>query len=113
MEFKMIPCPAHDLELTWEKDELLIFCDDLKSIILIGYRLVLTPYEYKILKLLSDEPDGVMADDIIQTCFKHKDVTHGNVAVHVHNINQKAFPIMNRRLIGSARGQGYKITDNI
>ena len=47
MEFKMIPCPAHDLELTWEKDESLSFCDDEKSIILIGYRIVLTPYEIK------------------------------------------------------------------
>ena len=113
MEFKMIPCPAHDLELTWEKDEPLSFCDDEKSIILIGYRIVLTPYEYKILKLLSEEREGVLADDIIEKCFKHKDITHGNVAVHVHNINQKVFPITNRRLIISDRGQGYRIRDNI
>lgn len=113
MEYKMIPCPEHDLELTWKKDDYLSFCDDGKSIILIGYKVVLTPYEYNILKLLSDDGCGACVDRIIEKCFKNKDVTHGNVAVHVHNINQKVLPITNRRLIISDRDHGYKIIENI
>lgn len=113
MEYKLIPCPAHDLELSWKKEDYLSFCDDDKAIILIGYRVVLTPYEYEIVKLLYNESRAIKADDIVQRCFKRTDVMQGNVAVHVHNINQKAFAITNRKLIVSDRGHGYQINDNI
>ena len=80
MNEKLIPCPAHDLEIDWKRQEMLKLCDDGRTIILIGYRLMLTAQEYKIVKLLLDEPCGTDADAIIEKCFKHKDVTHGNVA---------------------------------
>ena len=105
--------PEHDMELKWDKNEYISFCDDKKSIILLGYRVTLTPHEYKIVKLLFDEPTGISADEIIEKCFKNKDITHGNVAVHVHNINQKVVSITNRKLIAGDRKQGYKITENI
>ena len=113
MNEKLIPCPAHDLELDWKRQEMLKLCDDGRTIILIGYRLMLTVQEYRIVKLLLDEPCGTDADAIIEKCFKHKYVTHGNVAVHVHNINQKAMPITNRKLVVGDRRLGYKINENI
>ena len=113
MEYDIKPYPAHDLELKWEKKDIITFCDDQKSIILIGYRVSLTPYEYKIVKLLFDEETGVSVDTIVEKCFKNKDVTYGNVAVHVHNINQKVMPITNRKLVVGDRKQGYKITESV
>lgn len=113
MEYKIIPCPAHDLELSWKKEDYLSFCEDGKAVILIGYKVVLTPYEYKIVKLLFDEARSMNSDEIVKKCFKRTDVTQGNVAVHVHNINQKVFPITNRKLIVSDRKNGYQINDNI
>ena len=113
MNEKLIPCPEHDLELNWKWQEMISFCDDGKTVILIGYRLVLTVQEFKIVKLLFDDPRGTDADEIIEKCFKNKDVAQGNVAVHVHNINQKAMPITGRRLVVGDRGLGYKINENI
>ena len=113
MKEKLIPCPEHDIELNWERQEMLTLCDDGKTVILLGYRLVLTAQEYKIVKHLFDEPRGTNVDEIIEKCFKNKDVSHGNVAVHVHNINQKAMPITNKKLIKGDRKLGYKINENI
>ena len=113
MNYKMIPCPAHDVELKWQRSDFLSLGDDEKSIILIGYRVSLTRHEYGIVKLLCDSSEGVSAESIIENCFKNKDSTVGNVAVHVYNINKKAQPITGRRLVVGDRKQGYKIAENI
>ena len=113
MDYKVFSCPEHDLELKWKKNDYITFCDDGKTVIIIGYRVSLTPHEYKIVKLLSDSTDGISVDELIEKCFKNKDVTYGNVAVHVHNINQKIIPITNRKLVVGDRKQGYKICEYI
>ena len=113
MEYKIIPCPEHDVELKWQRSDYLNLCDDGKTIILIGYRVVLTRHEYGIVKLLYDDPEGVSAESIIEKCFKNKDITVGNVAVHVYNINKKAMPVIGRRLVVGDRKQGYIIAENI
>ena len=113
MEYKIIPCPEHDVELKWQRSDYLNLCDDGKTIILIGYRVALTRHEYGIIKLLYDAPEGVSSESIIEKCFKNKDITVGNVAVHVYNINKKAMPVIGRRLVVGDRKQGYKIAENI
>ena len=107
-----IPCPENDLELSWDKNDYLRIFDE-KSILVIGNRVELTAMEYEIVKLLMTSEEGISAEDMINACFKHKDVSTGNVAVHVCNINKKVKRVTGRRFIEGDRKRGYKIVENI
>lgn len=82
---------------------------DGKGALILGYRIELTRSEYTILNVLLNS-DSVIS----RTRFESKyGLTYSSVAVHVSNINRKALPITNRRLIdGCGRGE-YKISDTM
>jgi len=70
--------------------------DSGKDVIFLGYRLNLTPAEYRIIKIIAEK--GRAGTEEIYTEFK-KSLTKGNVAVHICAINRKAAFISERRLI--------------
>ncbi len=67
-----------------------------KDVIFLGYRLNLTPAEYKIITILAEK--GRVGTDEFCRAFE-KSLTKGNVAVHICSINKKAAGISARKLI--------------
>jgi hypothetical protein len=82
--------------------------------VLLGYPIALTPKEHRILMLLASEPDVVFSpENISKFAFPFDNPTSKNqVAVHVCNINKKAFPISGRALIENPHKKGYLINPN-
>lgn len=107
------PESAHDLELLWHKSDFLSLCEGEDSIIILGYKVKLTKTEYDILKLVWESNGYVTAECIIEKCLLHKDVTRGDVAIHIHNLNKRIEGVTARRLIVGVRRKGYKIVDDI
>ncbi len=79
--------------------------DDGCSVMLLGYRVILTVAEYKILNVLveSDIPlnKGALSE---KTQF-----SASSMAVHIAHINEKAFSITRRRLIECNKNGEYEI----
>ena len=67
-----------------------------KDVILLGYRLKLTPAEYKIITLIA-ENERLGTDELCLALGEN--ITKGNVAVHICSINKKAAQISSRKLI--------------
>ncbi|MBQ4090716.1 MAG: hypothetical protein IJC64_00200 [Clostridia bacterium] len=105
-------CSVRYAEHLWEKSEFLKFCEGEQSIIVIGYKVRLTKSEYDIVKLVYGK-DIVRAEEIVDKCLLHKDVTVGDVAIHVYNLNKKVEKVTGRRLVEGIRRKGYKIVDYI
>ncbi len=110
--FEFVPTPPPPIIIKWDEAHKFSFCED-NSIIVIGYRVRLTASEYKILKLIHSSDRGLSAEEIIEGCLKHKDITRGNISVHIHNINKKVHPVTQRKLVASDRINGYKIVEYI
>ncbi len=81
--------------------------------VLFGYILPLTKTEFAILKLIRANDGYTSAYEIANRIFCGKSLTHGNVAVHVCNINKKAMKIRDRAIIQTCRYKGYKLSDII
>ena len=107
------PESAHDLELLWNKSDFLSFPSGENSIIILGYKVKLTRTEYDILKLVWESDGYVTSERIIEKCLAHKDVTRGDVAIHIHNLNKRIEGITARKLVVGVRQKGYKIVDDI
>lgn len=67
------------------------------SVYFLGYRLKLTPIEYRILRII-DEKGEIATRELIESVGLH-DVLKGNLAVHICAINRKAKIICTRKLI--------------
>ena len=82
---------------------------DGKSALVLGYKIELTKSERTIINALLNAEDTISRDE-----FESKyGLTYSSIPVHVSNINKKAFPITNRKLIdGCGRGE-YKISDTM
>ena len=82
--------------------------------VLLGYPIALTPKEHRILILLASEPDIVFSpENISKFAFPFDSPASKNqIAVHVCNINKKAFPISGRALIENPHKKGYFINPN-
>ena len=85
---------------------------DKHTVLLLGYALHLTGSEFAILRTIV-ENYGISKQGLLDSCFEGKELTAGNIAVHVYNINRKAKEITGRRFISGNRKYGYKIVENI
>ncbi len=75
-----------------------LFVDDkTRSIRYLGYKLKLTPTEYRILRTIIMS-EGVSAEDIAENCGL-LEKKRNNISVHICSINRKAETIGKRRLI--------------
>ncbi len=81
--------------------------------VLFGYILPLTKTEFAILKLVRANEEYMSAYEIANRIFCGKELTPGNVAVHVCNINKKAKKIRDRAIITTCRYKGYKLSEII
>lgn len=77
----------------------------------LGYPLVLTGTERKLLVRLMEHPDGyctpeMLCDGILENSADPK----GLLRAHISHVNEKAFAIGERRLIVSRKNIGYKIS---
>ncbi len=100
------------LNITWEKEDYIKLCDD-SSALIIGCRVKFTKSEYAILNFVFNSTEPVTMEDIINNCLKHKDVTRGNAAVHIFNLNKKVSAVTGRRLIVDDHYKGYVIASDI
>lgn len=64
----------------------------------LGYPLTLTPTEYRILRLLSEQTDGVPAEELL-VGRNGKAGKAATIAVHICSINRKAAVIGERKII--------------
>ena len=79
----------------------------------LGYLLDLTKSEYAIFIAIFDcGGQGIAAKQISEESGKAKPMNEGDIAVHIHNINQKSQNIGLRNLILQKRGEGYFINPN-
>ena len=83
-----------------------------RSALILGYRVHLTSSECALLCAVASD-SGIATERILSECFEGKELKPVNVAVHVFNINQKAYAITGRKLIVGNRKSGYRIVDNI
>ena len=93
-----------------EKIKFLTVGDDKDDVWFLGYRLKLTPSEYKLLSALSRERHATaerLAAELGLSCDKK-----GNVAVHICSINRKAELIGERKLILFEDSE-YRFNDNM
>ena len=82
------------------------FCPD-GRVFYLGYPLVLTPAEGRVLRALWDEPteNWIGADTLCARCAV---AMRGTLSTHIAAINRKAMPIGGRPLILCRRGSGYR-----
>ena len=113
MEINKKSNSTHYAEYIWNKSDFLSFPSGENSIIILGYKVKLTRTEYDILKLVWESNGYVTSERIIEKCLAHKDVTRGDVAIHIHNLNKRIEGITARKLVVGVRRKGYKIVDNI
>ena len=69
----------------------------------LGYELGLTPDEYALIYKMIDSCGEVDDREFIEILSPKRLVTHGNIAVHVCNINKKAMAVGGRRIIVKRR----------
>ena len=74
-----------------------------EGVYLLGYELVLTSNEKKILRRVAEATDvgGVTSEELLRLIMGLRKISLGNVAAHVSAINRKASLIGGRRLIVS------------
>ena len=77
--------------------EHLFIGEDRKDVYLLGYRLHLTPFEFKILSALADGKPKTANE--LASSIGRADDKKGNVAVHICAVNRKAFSISERKLV--------------
>ena len=77
--------------------ENLIYNCDKDIFVYIGYELKLTPTEHKVLAAIY-KSKRIGVEEIISECGLHAR-GRGNVSVHVHSINKKAYDIGGRKLV--------------
>lgn len=75
----------------------LIYNGDKDIFVYLGYALKLTPTERKVLTAIC-ENGRIDVEGIIAACGLHAR-GRGNVSVHVHSINKKAYDVGGRKLI--------------
>ena len=82
-----------------------------RSVILLGYQIRLTPKEHKILLLLLSDPRRIFtSEEISRLAFPLENrISKNQIAVHICNINKKAFPITERALIENSHKTGYSL----
>lgn len=79
----------------------------------LGYRMHLTPTEFRVLQyVLQMEGSAVRAREICSHCYR-SGADAANVSVRISAINQKAQRIGGRKLLHHARGRGYLFCDDI
>jgi DNA-binding response OmpR family regulator len=82
---------------------------DGKSALVLGYKIELTKSEFTIVNALLYAEGTISRAD-----FESKyGLTYSSVPVHISNINKKAFPITNRKLIDGCGREEYKISDTM
>ncbi len=86
----------------------LIVNDDKKSVLLLGYRIELTETEYRILASMAEANGANVSRSRLSQMVS---ASEESLAVHIVNINKKAYPITGRKLICSRRNQGYFLTE--
>lgn len=79
------------------------------SYLLLGYELILTPSEHRILTFLCERSDWQPAGLIAELTG----VSASSITVHVSHLNKKAKQISGRVLICGNRKNEYKLTENI
>ena len=86
-----------------------------RSVILLGYQIRLTPKEHKILLLLLSNPRRIFTpDEISRLAFPlENQLSKNQIAVHICNINKKAFPITERALIENTHKIGYSLNPSL
>ncbi len=86
-----------------------------RSVILLGYQIRLTPNEHKILLLLLSSPRHIFTpDEISRLAFPLENhISKNQIAVHICNINKKAFPITERALIENTHKIGYSLNPSL
>ncbi len=72
---------------------------------LLGYSLMLTPNEYKILSSCAIEPSGLTSHELAELIANRRKPDRRRVAVHIAAINRKASKIGGRRLLVSQNGK--------
>lgn len=90
-------------------------CEDReqKDFWFLGYRMHLTPTEFRILQyIVQMEGSAVRAREICSHCYTDG-ADAANVSVRVNGINQKAQRIGGRKLLHHARGRGYLFCDDV
>lgn len=82
---------------------------------LLGYPLHLTPNEHKILLTLSLDRNRIFSQDELRlTVFPFSKSTSKNqLAVHICNINKKAYQISGRKLIQNPHKNGYILNESL
>ena len=80
-----------------------------RGVFVLGYRLELTERECDIVRILIERNSPISKSDIAHM----SESAESSIAVHVANINKKAFGITGRKLIvGNRRGE-YKISEEM
>jgi DNA-binding response OmpR family regulator len=95
------------------REELLYLKDDGKSVFLLGYTFELTRTEYIILEALLGADKPISCRELVQSYIGVDKARESSIAVHVCNINKKAWPISKRQLIINVRSKGYLIREDI
>lgn len=85
-----------------------------KDFVYLGYRMHLTPTEFRILHyIVQMEGSAVRVREIIAHCYDGNGADAANVSVRINGINQKARVIGGRKLLHNVRGRGYTFCDDI
>ena len=82
---------------------------DGKSALVLGYKIELTKSERTIVDALI-KAEGTISRSEFESKYG---LTYSSIPVHVSNINKKAFPITNRKLIDGCGREEYKISDTM
>ena len=96
-----------------KREDLLYLKDDGKSAFLLGYTFELTKTEYVILKALLGSDKPISCHELVERHIGADKASESSIAVHICNINKKAWPISKRQLIISVRSKGYLIREDI
>ena len=91
---------------------LLYRAHDGKDFVYLGYRMHLTPTEFRILAYVT-EHGTANADVLLAHCYEGSVPDVSNVSVRISAINQKARTIGGRRLLHLVHGRGYRLCDDI
>ena len=73
----------------------------------LGYPLLLTPTEYRILRCIAESEERGIAAEALLMLLRGAKKSTATVAVHICTINRKAYEIGQRRLILSDAGKYY------
>ena len=96
-----------------KREELLYLKDDGKRVFLLGYTIELTRTEYIILEALLGADDPISCRELVERYIGADKSKESSIAVHICNINKKAWQISKRQLIVSIRSKGYIISEDI